>query len=59
MYTWSITNHATGIVSGTTTGTKLAQYSRVFSTAGTYEVVVLGVYTSGSFTTSFTIIIRS
>lgn len=58
MYTWSISNHITGTVSNVT-GTNLAEYSREFQNAGTYEVVVLGVYATGSFTTSFTIIIRS
>ena len=58
MYTWSITNHITG-TDNNITGADLAQYSRVFPTAGTYEVVVLGVYSGGSFTTSFTIVVRS
>ena len=58
VFTWSVTNHHVG-GSENTTGLNLAQYSRVFPTAGTYEVTVLGVYTKGSFTTSVTIIIRS
>lgn len=58
-YTWIVTNHITGIVFDNTTGMNLEQYSRVFSTAGTYKVVVLGVYIRGSFTTSLTITIRS
>ena len=58
VYTWSVANHISGTDSNIT-GINLAQYSRVFHTAGTYEVVVFGLYTSGSFTTSFTIIIRS
>ena len=57
VYTWSVTNHITG--TDNVTDTKLAQYSRVFPTAGTYEVTVLGVYLGGSFTSSITIIIRS
>ena len=57
VYTWSVTNHITG--TDIVNGTNLAQYTRVFPTAGTYEVAVLGVYVNGSFTSSFTIIIRS
>ena len=57
VYTWSVTNHITG--TDNVNGTNLVQYTRVFPTAGTYEVTVLGVYSDGSFTSSFTIIIRS
>ena len=57
VYTWSVTNHIAG--TDNVTDSNLGQYSRVFHTAGTYEVVVLGVYSNGSFTSSFTIIIRS
>ena len=57
VFTWSVTGHITGTENST--GTNLERYSKVFPTAGTYEVAVLGVYTGGSFTTSSTIIIRS
>ena len=57
VYTWSVSSHIAG--TNNISGTNLAQYSRVFSTAGTYEVAVLGMYSSGSFTASFTIIVRS
>lgn len=64
VYTWSIINHVADTYINET-GTDLANYSRVFPNAGTYEVVVLGRYRGGlfapggSFTTSITIIIRS
>lgn len=57
VYTWSFTNHIVGTAKVATTNQ--TKYCMVFSTAGTYEVSVLGVYTGGSFTTSYTIIIRS
>ena len=58
VYTWSVTNHIAG-TDNILTSSNLAQYSKNFHTAGTYEVAVLGMYTGGSFTSSFTIIIRS
>ena len=59
VYTWSVISHIAGSTYKNKTGRNLANYSRVFPDAGTFEVVVLGVYSTGSFTTSNTIIIRS